>query len=81
MILTLALSAWILALAVVAGLCVAAGRGDAALRRDLLAASPREPGLGAAKGSAELATGERLHGSVAQRRPEHDRGRGRVAVS
>jgi hypothetical protein len=80
MILMIVLAAWTVALVVVGGLCVAAGRGDAALRRQLLEPGHEQLAAGVADGT-ERAAGERRPGSMPHRQAEHERGRlGRVAV-
>jgi hypothetical protein len=77
MILSLVLASWILALAVVAGLCIAAGRGDAALHVRLA----EEPGVRPRRPATPSGTPGERRPHVAGRRAEHDRGRaGRVAV-
>ncbi len=76
MILILVLATWIVSLTVVTGLCIAAGRGDAMLRRELLEWTREDL-------HAETATpvDERRPSPISRRQPEHERAHvGRVAV-
>ncbi len=79
MILILVLATWIVALAVVTGLCVSAGRGDASLRRQTLDPGHEEL-FAAALDRVAPGTGRRP-GTISRRQLEHEPARvERVAV-
>ena len=82
MILIVALATWMVALAVVAGLCIAACRGDSQLGRDLLDSNNEDRFAGVLDVAGTVSAGERRPGSVSRRPIEHERARiERVAVS
>jgi hypothetical protein len=77
MILMIVLASWIVALAVVGGLCLSALRGDTALERPPSEASR----MAALDGPRPRTAGDRRPSSLAHREPEHEQARvGQIAV-